>query len=153
MQLILGNGHLTDNPMSRSKRLSQASATYAAEQHFEAEMPSRVFTLNDAQFWLDDVCEIEDIDPINISQQKLPSRIAAAAMLDDWSIVVPNKTVSQHTLLHELAHFLCANLNHGHEFRTQLVALHRRHTSLPHAVCLQQIFVASKLTVSMTLPL
>jgi hypothetical protein len=153
MQLVHGNDYLTDNSVPKAKQISEASATYTAEARFTTQMPTRTFTLAEAQTWLEKVCEIEDIDPIIISRQHLPRTIIAAARFDDWSIVVPSNKVSQHTLLHELAHFLCANKNHGTEFRTELVALQRRHTSLIHATTLHQIFVDYKLSVSTTLPL
>ena len=148
MQLVHGNDHLTDNSVPKAKQISEASATYTAEARFTTQMPTRTFTLAEAQTWLEKVCEIEDIDPIIISRQHLPRTIIAAARFDDWSIVVPSNKVSQHTLLHELAHFACANRGHGREFRSQLVTLHRRYTSVSHAAALHQLFVASGLSVN-----
>ncbi|GBL21820.1 hypothetical protein EMGBS4_18800 [Acidimicrobiaceae bacterium] len=133
--------------MAKKNQDAETNATYSAETHFESEMPTRNFTAIEAETWLTNVCENEDLDPIKISRQKLPSNIEGLAVFDDWCIKVPTNKVSQHTLLHELAHFSCANRGHGREFRTRLVALHRRYTSLAHAAALHQIFVASGLSV------
>ncbi len=123
-------------------------ATYDVETRFESEMPTRSFTVIEAETWLNNVCENEDLDPIRVSQQKLPASIEALAVFDNWCIKVPANKVSQHTLLHELAHFACANRGHGREFRSQLVTLHRRYTSVSHAAALHQLFVASGLSVN-----
>lgn len=134
--------------MADKSRDAEKIATYEAEASFESEMPTRIFTVVEAETWLNNVCENEDLDPIRVSRQKLPASIEALAVFDNWCIKVPTNKVSQHTLLHELAHFACANRGHGHEFRSQLVALHRRYTSLSHAAALHQLFVASALSVN-----
>ena len=148
--MVLGNGrwvqarvHVADKSQDAEKL-----ATYEAEASFESEMPTRNFTVVEAETWLNNVCENEDLDPIRVSRQKLPSNIEGLAVSDNWCIKVPTNKVSQHTLLHELAHFACANRGHGREFRSQLVTLHRRYTSLTHAAALHQLFVASGLSVN-----
>ena len=83
-------------------------ATYDVETRFESEMPTRNFTVVEAETWLNNVCENEALDPIRVSRQKLPSNIEGLAVFDNWCIKVPTNKVSQHTLLHELAHFACA---------------------------------------------
>ena len=54
---------------------------------------------------------------------------------------------TQLLLLHEMAHLLCANKNHGIEFRTEFVRLVRSYISLPHAAALHKKFVDKSLTI------
>ena len=150
--MVLGNGRWVQAKVRvhvvNQSQDAEKIATYDVETRFESEMPTRNFTVVEAEAWLNNVCENEDLDPIRVSRHKLPSNIEGLAVFDNWCIKVPKNKVSQHTLLHELAHFACANRGHGREFRSQLVTLHRRYTSLAHAAALHQLFVASGLSVN-----
>ena len=150
--MVLGNGRWVQAKVRvhvvNQSQDAEKIATYDVETLFESEMPTRNFTVIEAEAWLNNVCENEDLDRISVSRHRLPASIEGLAVFDNWCIKVPKNKVSQHTLLHELAHFACANRGHGREFRSQLVTLHRRYTSLAHAAALHQLFVASGLSVN-----
>ena len=125
----------------------EASLTYEAETRYEDTMPTRVLTLAEATAWLEELCAAEDLDPPTLVQQRLSRNIEAAALPDEWCIVVRDVAPTQHTILHELAHLSCANKGHGREFRTQLVRFTRRHVSLEHAALLHRLFVDVNLSI------
>ena len=119
---------------------SEADRTYAAEYAFEDEMPGRTLSLDEANSWLAMIAETEGVDR--------PVAFKLAMSKDQWCIAVRKSKPTQLLLLHEMAHLLCANKNHGTEFRTELVRLVRRYMSLPHAAALHKTFVDRELTVS-----
>ena len=125
----------------------EATLTYEAESRYEEQMPTRARTMLEATSWLDDLCAAEDLDPPTLHHGRMPRNIEAAALPDEWCIVVRDVAPTQHTILHELAHLSCANKGHGAEFRTQLVRFTRRHVSLEHAALLHRLFVDADLHV------
>lgn len=125
----------------------EASLTYEAESRYEDRMPTRVLTLVEAAAWLEELCEAEDLDPPALHRRRLPRNVEAAAVPDEWCIVVRDVAPTQHTILHELAHLSCANKGHGAEFRTQLVRFTRRHVSVEHAAYLHGLFLQADLRV------
>ena len=125
----------------------EASLTYEAEARYENDMPTRALTLAEAAVWLEELCSAEDLDPPTLQHRRLPRNIEAAAMPDEWCIVVRDVAPTQHTILHELAHLSCANKGHGTEFRTQLVRFTRHHVSFDHAAVLHRLFVEADLKV------
>ncbi len=125
----------------------EITLTYEAESRYEDQMPTRALALVDAAAWLEELCAAEDVDPPTLHRQRLPRNIEAAALPDEWCIVVRDVAPTQHTILHELAHFTCANRGHGREFRTQLVRFTRRYISVEHAALLHRLFVAAELSV------
>ena len=125
----------------------EAGRTYDVEAAFEEAMPTRMLTLAEARDWLEELCRIEDLDTPELHVARLTPSLQAAALPDDWCLLVADVAPTQHTLLHELAHLACANRGHGREFRTQLVRYLRRHVSIEHAAELHRRFVAADLTV------
>ena len=127
---------------------SETERTYAAEDAFELEMPTRVLTLTEANDWLAMIAEAEGVDSPLVFKSKMSKNFVALAISTEWCIAVRKSNPTQLLLLHEMAHLLCANKNHGIEFRTELVRLVRHHISLPHASALHKTYVDSKLTIS-----
>ena len=125
----------------------EATLTYEAEARYEDQMPTRVLTLAEAASWLEELCAAEDLDPPTLHRGRMPRNIEAAALPDEWCIVVRDIAPTQHTILHELAHLSCANKGHGNEFRTQLVGFTRRHISVEHAAYLHRLFADAGLRV------
>ena len=72
----------------------------------------------------------------------------ALAISTEWCIAVRESNPTQLLLLHEMTHLLCANKNHGIEFRTEFVRLMRRYISFTHAAALHKTFVDNKLTLA-----
>jgi hypothetical protein len=128
-------------------RPDETALTYEVEAAFEAANPTRALTLAEARDWLEELCRFEDLDTPFLDAARLPKAAHALAIPDEWCVLVADVAPTQHTLLHELAHFSCANRGHGREFRTELVRFMRRHVSLDHAVELHRRFVASGLSI------
>ena len=126
---------------------SETERTYAAEDAFELEMPTRNLSLTEANDWLAMIAEAEGVDSPLVFKSTLSKNTEALAISTDWCIAVRDSSPTQLILLHELAHLLCANKNHGSEFRTELVRLVRRYISFPHAATLNLTFVDYKLTI------
>ena len=126
---------------------SEADHTYAAEDAFELEMPTRMLSLDEANDWLAMIAEAEGLDPPLVFKSLMSKNTEALAFSKEWCIAVRKSNPTQLLLLHELAHLLCANKNHGVEFRTELIRLMRCYISLPHAAFLHNTFVSRKLTV------
>ncbi|MFM8389451.1 MAG: hypothetical protein ACKOA5_09420, partial [Actinomycetota bacterium] len=97
---------------------TEATLTYEAESAFEAAMPTRELTLTEARAWLEELCRAEDLDTPDLHVARLRPSFEAAAVPDEWCLLVADVAPTQHTLLHELAHLACANRGHGREFRT-----------------------------------
>ncbi len=127
---------------------SETQRTYAAEDAFELEMPTRTLSRTEANDWLAMIAEAEGVDSPLVFKSTMSKNYDALAFPVDWCIAVRKSKVTQVLLLHELAHLLCANKNHGTEFRTELVRLVRRYISFPHASSLCQSFKTSGLRVS-----
>ncbi len=127
---------------------SETQRTYAAEDAFELEMPTRTLSLTEANDWLAMIAEAEGVDSPLVFKSAISKNYDALALPADWCIAVRKSKVTQLLLLHELAHLLCANKNHGTEFRTELVRLVRRYVSLPQAAALHKTFVDNKLTIA-----
>ena len=119
---------------------SETERTYAAEDAFELEMPTRVLTLTEANDWLAMIAEAEGVDSPLVFKSKMSKNFVALAISTEWCIALRDSNPTQLLLLHEMAHLLCANKNHGIEFRTEFVRLVRRYISLPHAAALQYFF-------------
>ena len=119
---------------------SETQRTYAAEDAFELEMPTRTLSIDEANDWLAMIAEAEGVDSPLVVELKMSKGTEALALPNDWCIAVRESNPTQLLLLHEMAHLLCANKNHGTEFRTELVRLMRRYISFPHAAALQHEF-------------
>ena len=127
---------------------SEANRTYAAEDAFELELPTQALSLNEANEWLTMIAEAEGVDKPIVIKSSMSKNTDALAFSNEWCIAVRKSKPTQLLLLHEMAHLLCANKNHGTEFRTELVRLVRRYISLPHAAALHKTYVDSELTIS-----
>ncbi len=125
---------------------SETQRTYAAEDAFELEMPTRTLSLTEANDWLAMIAEAEGVDAPLVFKTTLSKNTEALAMSTEWCIAVRHSKPTQLLLLHEMAHLLCVNKNHGREFRTELVRLVRRYISFPHAAALNKTFTENKLT-------
>ena len=119
---------------------SETQRTYAAEDAFELEMPTRTLSIDEANDWLAMIAEAEGVDSPLVFKSKLSKNTEAVALSTDWCIAVRDSKPTQLLLLHEMAHLLCANKNHGTEFRTELVRLVRRYISFHHAAALHATF-------------
>ena len=128
---------------------SETERTYAAEDTFELEMPTRVLTLTEANDWLAMIAEAEGVDQPLVFKSKMSKNFVALAISTEWCIAVRESNPTQLVLLHEMAHLLCANKNHGIEFRTEFVRLVRRYISFPHAAALYNSFISSSLSAQM----
>ena len=126
---------------------SEASGTYAVEDAFELEMPTRVLGLDEAGEWLAMIADNEGVDHPVVSQMAMSRSLQGLAFVDEWCISVRKKKMSQLLLVHEMAHLVCANGGHGREFRTQVVTFVRRYVSLAHAVRLHEMYVVAGLSV------
>ena len=127
---------------------SETERTYAAEDAFELEMPTRVLSLTEANDWLAMIAEDEGVDSPLVFKSTMSKNYDALALPADWCIAVRVSNPTQLLLLHEMAHLLCANKNHGTEFRTEFVRIVRRYISFPHAAALQKTFVDNDLTIN-----
>ena len=127
---------------------SEANRTYGAEDAFELELPTRALSLDEANDWLAMIAEAEGVDRPIVIKSSMTKNTDALAFSNEWCIAVRKSKPTQLLLLHEMAHLLCANKNHGTEFRTELVRLVRRYISFPHAAALHKTFIDSKLTVA-----
>ena len=126
---------------------SEAPGTYAVEDAFELEMPTRVLGLDEAGEWLMMIAENEGVDHPVLSQMAMSRSLQGLAFVNEWCISVRKKKMSQLLLVHEMAHLVCANGGHGREFRTQVVTFVRCYVSLAHAVRLHEMYVAAGLGV------
>jgi hypothetical protein len=126
---------------------SETQRTYAAEDAFELEMPTRTLSLDEANEWLAMIAEAEGVDSPLVFKSTMAKKYDALALPTDWCIAVRDSNPTQLLLLHEMAHLLCANKNHGTEFRTELVRLVRRYISITHAVALHKSYAENKLTM------
>jgi hypothetical protein len=126
---------------------TEATLTYEVEAAFESAMPTRELTLTEARDWLEELCRAEDLDTPRLEIAKLRPTLDAAAIPDEWCLLIADVAPTQHTLLHELAHLACANRGHGREFRTQLVRYLRHWVSVDHAADLHARFVAAGLGI------
>ena len=127
---------------------NETERTYSAEDAFEIEMPTRVLTLTEANDWLAMIAEAEGVDQPTVFKSKMTKNFVALAISTEWCIVVRESNPTQLLLLHEMAHLLCANKNHGIEFRTEFVRLVRRYISFPHAAALHKTFVDNDLAIT-----
>lgn len=127
---------------------SETNRTYEAEDELELEMPTRVLSIVEANEWISMIAENEGVDQPIVFKMQMSQKIDALAFSDEWCIAVRKSKPTQLLLLHEMAHLLCANKNHGTEFRTELVRLVRCYVSLPHAAALHKTFVGNELAIS-----
>ena len=127
---------------------SEANRTYAAEDAFELEMPTRTLSLVEASDWTAMIAEAEGVDRPIVFKSTMSKNTKALAFSKDWCIAVRESNPTQLLLLHEMAHLLCANKNHGTEFRTELIRLVLRYISFPHAAALHKTFVDNDLTIT-----
>jgi len=110
-------------------------------------MPTRTLSIDEANNWLAMIAEAEGVDSPLVFKSTLSKNYDALALPADWCIAVRESRATQLLLLHEMAHLLCANKNHGTEFRTELIRLVRRYISFPHAAALHKTFADSNLEV------
>ena len=127
---------------------SETERTYAAEDALELEIPTRKLSLDESNDWVAMIAEAEGLDPPLVFKSLMSKNTEALAFSKEWCIAVRKSNQTQLLLLHEMAHLLCANKNHGTEFRTELVRLVRRYISFPHAAALHKTFVDNDLAIT-----
>ena len=66
----------------------EASDTYAVEDAFELEMPTRVLGLADAEEWLVMIAENEGVDHLVESRMAMSRSLLGRASIDEWCISV-----------------------------------------------------------------
>ena len=81
----------------------EASDTYAVEDAFELEMPTRVLGLDDAEEWLVMIAENEGVDHPVVSRMAMTLILLGRASIDEWCISVRKKKMGQLLLVHEFA--------------------------------------------------
>ncbi len=116
------------------------SLTYAAELVADEILPCRTLAGDEARTWVAEVCATEDIDAPTIQQRRPRSGVLGAACSSTHAVAFYSVTVTQITLLHEVAHLLAPQAGHGVEFRTCLVSLVRRHISVDHGSLLHTMY-------------
>ena len=79
----------------------EASDTYAVEDAFELEMPTRVLGLDDAEEWLVMIAENEGVDHPVVSRMAMSRILLGRASIDEWCISVRKKKMGQLLLVHE----------------------------------------------------
>jgi len=126
---------------------NETQRTYAAEDAFELDMPTRTLSLVDANDWLAIIAEAEGVDAPLVFKSTMAKNYEALALPADWCIAVRKSNSTQLLLLHEMAHLLCANKTHGTEFRTELVRLVRLYISVTHEAALHKTNADNKLTI------
>jgi len=127
---------------------SETNLTYAAEDALELEMPTRTLFLDESNDWVAMIAEAEGVDPPLVFKSLMSKNTEALAFSKDWCIAVRESNPTQLLLLHEMAHLLCANKNHGIEFRAELIRLVRRYISFHHAAALHKTFVDNDLIIT-----
>ena len=127
---------------------SETERAYAAEDALELEIPTRKLSLDESNDWVAMIAEAEGLDPPLVFKSLMSKNTEALAFSKEWCIAVRKSNQTQLLLLHEMAHLLCANKNHGTEFRTELVRLVRRYISFPHAAALHETFVDNDLAIT-----
>ena len=70
---------------------SEASGTYAVEDAFELEMPTRVLGLDEAGEWLMMISDNEGVDHPVVSQMAMSRSLQGLAFVDEWCISVRKK--------------------------------------------------------------
>lgn len=119
---------------------------YSAESLVASAFPSRALSLDEARAYIENVCDIEDIDAPRVEKPAyLNKRFSACASRKDYFIAV-NGNVSALTLCHELAHCLTDD-GHGEEWRTVFVRLARTHVSVEHGALLYALYSRLNLPV------
>ena len=126
---------------------NETDRSNTAEDTLQLEMPTRALTILEASEWLQVIAENEDVDPPVLLQKALSRSVQGLAISADWCIAVRSKKPNQLLLLHEMAHLVCANKNHGTEFRTQVVRFLRRYVSVTHAARLHTLYEEAGLSV------
>lgn len=125
-----------------------SSLTYAAELLAYEILPCRTLSLDEARKWIAAVSATEDIDAPDIERKRTRAGVLGAACSSAHVVAYYSATVTQTTLLHELAHLLTPQANHGIEFRTCLVSLTRRHISVEHGSLLHTLYTVCDQTAS-----
>ena len=80
---------------------SETERTYAAEDAFELEMPTRVLTLTEANDWLAMIAEAEGVDSPLVFKSKMSKNFVALAISTEWCIAVRESNPTQLLLLHD----------------------------------------------------
>jgi hypothetical protein len=139
--------HHNDKSVRAGMPNNETDRSNAAEDALQHEMPTLALTIDEATVWLHNIAENEDVDPPVLLQKALSRNLQGLAISADWCIAVSSKKPNQLLLLHELAHLVCANKNHGTEFRTQVVRFLRRYVSVVHAARLHALYEEAGLSV------
>ena len=66
----------------------EADLTYAAEDAFEIEMPTRTLSLDEANEWLAMIAEAEGVDSPVVFKSKMSKNTEALAFSKDWCVAV-----------------------------------------------------------------
>jgi predicted metal-dependent hydrolase len=139
--------HHNDKSVRAGMQTNETDRSNAAEDALQLEMPTRALTILEASEWLQVIAENEDVDPPRLTHKRLSRNLQGLAISADWCIAVRSKKPNQLLLLHEMAHLVCANKNHGTEFRTQVVRFVRRYVSVTHAARLHALYEEAGLSV------
>lgn len=143
---------LVEAAQRRAHEYSQCSAeqalTYACEDIVESEFGSRDVPSDEAENWLTQVCDREDIDVPALHIARASSATAASASLEVHTICIRGRRTSAAILLHEVAHLSCGVDSHGVMFRDEFVRLARFHISVSYAALLHTLFSAVGLEMS-----
>lgn len=120
--------------------LHQAGA-YAIESVVHAVLPPAVMASDNAQSFIDDICDDLEIDAPSVIVEKISGGFVACASQKHYAIILSTKSTDALTLCHELAHLLCPkDEGHNEEWRTTFVRLARRYVSVEHGALLHTLY-------------
>jgi hypothetical protein len=123
----------------------EQALTYACEDVVIEVLGAPTMTVDHISSWMEQVCEIEDIDMPVVLSLSGRSRVSGSADIDSNVVCLQGRSPSTAVALHELAHVVSRSPDHTRDFRTCLVGLWRRHLSVEHAAMLHSLYVSTEL--------
>ncbi len=118
--------------------------TYGVESVVSDVLPPRVWSVTDAQRWVDEACLTLDVDVPEVVTARIKGAHACADR-DGYRIILKGPT-SALTLAHELAHLLATERGHGEDWRNTYVRVARATVSVEHGALLHALYQRVGLT-------
>ncbi|MEY4365631.1 MAG: hypothetical protein RLZZ305_975 [Actinomycetota bacterium] len=126
----------------------EQALVYACEDVAERESPARVLDPDGIRGFVENACLEEDIDVPYVEIVRSSRRCRGWAEHTSRTLAFSGRSVSLHTVVHEISHLLAPEDGHGPLFRNELVRLSRRHAGVEHASLLHSLFRGVGLDVS-----
>jgi hypothetical protein len=143
---------LTERARARARAFSgmpeHQSLTYGVESVVDDVLPSRRWSVGDAQRLVNDACLSLGLDTPEVVRARI-KRAGACADLNGYRIVLSGPTTSL-VLAHELAHLTCGERGHSEEWRTEYVRFARRIVSVEHGALLHALYARVGLSADWT---